>query len=442
MAQNKNLLDLDQKPISYYIITTSEETIKQLDDSGSIIIRASHNGEPLGFEKQLNELEGTTYNSLYIGDEHIATGFGFSNISTRSYVLDMAYNVVPDLINRLDRLEYGTKSDEEQIDSDSTFNLDSEHRYIKTTDNEYALNWDASSKTLSVVSSVKESLFNPCLFQKFVNPITGEEYWNQLSSEDIFEIGDDTVSAIFSYLTFEYIGDESVSKIYFDYSTETSTSKTENTLFNEDLCGSRTNPFDIDTENEYFTITKQYVVKDPDLNPETLQEKWRIDFKGKFGLLITEKQLHEQNGIFNLKLNIILGTRKLSIVFITLSFAPSVFYSIGLNDFNGYIGEGINISKLPIMGDKRKYNVTFQYNNTVVPEYNVFYIPTKIMDRVIDQRGENGPKMILESSNITFPWICESTTNFLLKHNKQVQYYVFRSPYKYLGPAVNWILEI
>lgn len=440
MAQNKNLLDLDQKPISYYIITSSEEVIKQLDDSGSIIIRAAHNGQPLGFEKQLNELEGTTYNSIYIGDEHIATGFGFANISSRSYVLDMAYNVVPDLINRLDKLEYGDSPNVESY-NDSVFNLNENYKYIKTESNDYELNWDHSTKTLSVISSIKDNISNPCLFSKYYTA-QGDEYW--IKENDDIKIMSSGADVDFSYLTFEYIGDESLNKIYFDYSIESSTSKTENTLFNYDLCGSRSNSFDITENNDYFSIKQEYVVKDPTLNPETLQEKWRIDFTSKFNNLFREKNIKDNDGIYNLKLNVILGLRKLSIVFITLAFAPPVYYRVGLyNDFvNNNVETAPNIYKIHIIGDHSKYDVTFYHNTSVDAEYEIFYIPTIILDRIISQRGENGPKMTLQSSNITFPWIVDSTINFLLRNNKSVTYYVFRSPNKYKGPSTNWILEI
>ena len=71
--------------INHYYITDDPNTIISAGDNGDIIIYVS-NGE--GFENDRDrEDKENPYTDIYVGNEHIAGGFGFKDINTRNKVL-------------------------------------------------------------------------------------------------------------------------------------------------------------------------------------------------------------------------------------------------------------------------------------------------------------------------------------------------------------------
>lgn len=77
-----------------YIITDNSDEVKNNDGLGNIIIYTSDNGEGA----VNNDAIKTSYNNLYIGDEHIATGFGFKNTTDRDYT----YSYIGYILNYAD----------------------------------------------------------------------------------------------------------------------------------------------------------------------------------------------------------------------------------------------------------------------------------------------------------------------------------------------------
>lgn len=89
MANSKSLtyVGTQQLEISYYIITNSKQEVINNDGTGNIIVLTS-DGQGATDEDVLNsDSSYLYYRDLYVGDEHIAGGFGFKDITTRDKVL-------------------------------------------------------------------------------------------------------------------------------------------------------------------------------------------------------------------------------------------------------------------------------------------------------------------------------------------------------------------
>ena len=83
---NKNslkILGTSKTPINNFVITDEKMVISNADNNGDIMILVS-DGSGVTDE----DISGDDYRDLYIGDEHVAGGFGFKDITTRNEITE------------------------------------------------------------------------------------------------------------------------------------------------------------------------------------------------------------------------------------------------------------------------------------------------------------------------------------------------------------------
>lgn len=84
---NSLIEGLTNSYINNYIITSNPNEIINAGDTGDIIVFVSNGKGIFSQDKEKPESNITPYTDIYIGNEHIAGGFGFKDIKTRENVL-------------------------------------------------------------------------------------------------------------------------------------------------------------------------------------------------------------------------------------------------------------------------------------------------------------------------------------------------------------------
>ena len=115
MANSKSLtyVGTHQLEISYYIITDSKQEVINNDGTGNIIVLTS-DGKGATTEDVLNSDNSYLYyRDLYVGDEHIAGGFGFKDITTRDNILFDIKDLQKSVVNINEIFEEGNEDAED-----------------------------------------------------------------------------------------------------------------------------------------------------------------------------------------------------------------------------------------------------------------------------------------------------------------------------------------
>lgn len=151
LTYNLEYIGNNNKTINNYIITDDKSTVESQDGLGNIIIYTSLNSS--GAVE--NDLYKERYNDLYIGDEHIAGGFGFKNISDREYTysytiqnyneinniyeeLNISYTYISDIYNKINDL------------SKAQINVDKSRNYFYSDDSKYVLEINNNTNELYI----------------------------------------------------------------------------------------------------------------------------------------------------------------------------------------------------------------------------------------------------------------------------------------------------
>jgi hypothetical protein len=149
----------NNKPINDYIITDDSNIISSEDGSGNIIIYMS-NGEGV----MLNELTKTTYTDLYIGDEHIAGGFGFKNIQDRNYTYSyISYTLqeITGIYNSINEINHELEKSNEKLNN---LDVSLHSNKVSVNQNNNSFYVDDKKYSLNVKNNLlyinKESVFN------------------------------------------------------------------------------------------------------------------------------------------------------------------------------------------------------------------------------------------------------------------------------------------
>ena len=158
MANNNPLENVGKgnKTLKDYIITKNPQVLLQNEDTGNIIVYMS-DGEPFSF----GDFENNEYRDLYIGDEHVAGGYGFKNISVRNDILNKVTEEFPDnfvtIDDRLKVIEqvFGSIGDDY---NDPNIVVNPLYNTFETSYGVYKL--DYQNGELRVVNDVKPNIFD------------------------------------------------------------------------------------------------------------------------------------------------------------------------------------------------------------------------------------------------------------------------------------------
>lgn len=144
MANSKSLtyVGTQQLEISYYIITDSKQEVINNDGTGNIIVLTS-DGQGATSEDVLNsDSSYLYYRDLYVGDEHIAGGFGFKDITTRDNILSYIKDLQNSVVNINEIL---ANSNISNID-DNKLSIDTRHDSFAIDNTDYVLEITESNK--------------------------------------------------------------------------------------------------------------------------------------------------------------------------------------------------------------------------------------------------------------------------------------------------------
>ena len=155
---NLNSVGNTKQYIDNYIITSNNKTITDQDGKGNIIVLISN-----GNGVTTNDINNINYVDLYVGDEHIAGGFGFKNINERnefiSYTLNNSVKInklSEDLVNYDNQLTHI----ENTINNIQTqqLNIDETHNYLYVNDKyKYVLEYrgtESDDEILAVLMTI------------------------------------------------------------------------------------------------------------------------------------------------------------------------------------------------------------------------------------------------------------------------------------------------
>ena len=144
MANSKSLtyVGTQQLEISYYIITNSKQEVINNDGTGNIIVLTS-DGQGATNEDVLNlDSSYLYYRDLYVGDEHIAGGFGFKDITTRDNILFDIKDLQESVVNINEILANSNISNI----ADNKLSIDTRHDSFTIDNTDYVLEITESNK--------------------------------------------------------------------------------------------------------------------------------------------------------------------------------------------------------------------------------------------------------------------------------------------------------
>ena len=144
MANSKSLtyVGTQQLEISYYIITDSKQEVINNDGTGNIIVLTS-DGQGATNEDVLNsDSSYLYYRDLYVGDEHIAGGFGFKDITTRDNILFDIKGLQDSVVNINEILANSNISNI----ADNKLSIDTRHDSFTIDNTDYVLEITESNK--------------------------------------------------------------------------------------------------------------------------------------------------------------------------------------------------------------------------------------------------------------------------------------------------------
>lgn len=280
--------------IKKYIITDNPQTLLRNDNTGNIIVYQS-DGEPISFADFDNE----DYRDLYIGDEHVAGGFGFKNVSTRNEILKSVTEEIPETLksmdSRLDIIEqvFGSIGDDYQ---DPNIKVNPQYNTIETSYGVYKLVYETGE--LRVVNDVKPNIYDVKLTFEDTT-VTDKEIYNH----DIFK------PFKLSKLSFIYEGTAEPEAFYLSYRGMIKNI----TDYDIDVIGKYNNPvkmrfnrlnWGVDKEGEPTTkyikdIQSLYFLKNPNKYPNSVQILVEITFNN-FEMFGSELKDFEDEYLFRL----------------------------------------------------------------------------------------------------------------------------------------------
>jgi hypothetical protein len=409
----------NNQPINDYIITDYKDVVTNQDGSGNVIIYIS-DGEGV----MSHDINRDKYTDLYIGDEHVAGGFGFKNINDRNYT----YSYISYTLNEIDKIYDSISyistniSDIENELNNFSNNIDSKNIRINQNKNYFYI--DKKKYVLSIndnnlLSVTKESMFNVYDVKIYYNII---ENGSIISENNCISLYGNNKTIIppnrkleFTKIIFNFEHSQEIKRydILYNIIDEKTNDYIEQTLYGDEYSNNINNIFkltDYDIEDSNIDLfSGQYAIELPNIidciNLEELSDiKIRLIFR------LTDK--------FNNYVDSILPD--------ICIFNP-IYYGIKVNTdtslssmYCDYMGTSNSLSLHFDCGDTEKYLVIY------IPEY-MYYL------------HRNNIKISLNKQlNIQINWNISEEPKSLA--NNSINFVEFISPYKYKGTS-DWILS-
>lgn len=419
----------EQSYLNNYIITDSIDVVRKHKDTGNVIILTDHASQSKN--NCVNESEYNTnidekslaylYTDLYIGDEHIAGGYGFDSPFTRNVILNLP-NVIDRVEDKLDnhikKHDFVNPTDSSQ-DNNKSVSVNETHNIIDVDEKRFTLSMEQNTQQLLFTVSHKPSI-NKAVFTYTYNG----KFYEQGSELEYSAI---SKSKNYSYLTVDYTGSANIRSFYITYSVGGN--------IDYEFIGGINNQIDI---NDTSIVEDLHVISDPIYNSDTVNKRFRIKFNNK----IKEKFIANASKEGVVKYNINLTTTspiKISKSICTLGFTYPCFYNIGRN-----ITDDIITSSSDSVGDfimipgGDSVRISFNHDESEA-DYETILVPQGIVKHMVNIRDI---KCRLDSSNVTFDWIDGGGESIAFsKTTNKINYYKLISPQKYKGNVI-WNFSI
>lgn len=261
MAHLTSLAEIGQRrrAIGNYIITNNAQVLANADDTGDIIIYVS-DGEPFSD----NDFDNEKYHDLYIGDEHVAGGFGFKDIKTRNNMITNVSNLLTRVSQAETKIQYLIDNENQTNVEGPNLKVESRYSYIETSYGKYWLDYDAKTGNLRVLNDELPNL----------SDIKVTYNTNKIASLDNNEIN--VFSNVnLSNVEFIYSGTEDPVSFYIYYTKTIGTKSTD-----YDFAGKYDSPVNLNSLSFSFPLknaVKEYMLTNPNKNPNTKQFLIKID---------------------------------------------------------------------------------------------------------------------------------------------------------------------
>ena len=432
-----------EKQIDKYIITDNKSTVRANADTGNIVILTNNNGTGLSDEEYDQNDENHFYNDLYIGDEHIAGGYGFTSPFVRDKILALP-GQLQTLTEKVesyhkDSITGGDNGDNSLIEQKIT--IDPEYYKIDTGDKKYELILDEATQQLSFHTTQKPTISNIVLTYVVEPPSGPIRYYDDIP-DSIHKVTDN-VNAVhkYSYITFDYEGNDDIESFYLSYNYEvTGKEFTDSDIYTSwydyslDFLGKFNEPLNVnESKAGLYEVEDLYRLKDPEYNPNINQKRYKITFGDKiynrFATSIGNKE-----AIINMKLHVITTNKtKISKSFKRWTFThPCLFFTDSNPDETHGNANSSNSNSFILTHNTPAVRVSFSHN--AQDSYCILYVPQSILNKYFDEED-----LVCEvaGSGIKIKWESGGKSENMLGVNMQeIQYRKFYSTQKYKGITV------
>lgn len=438
--------------LSYYVITDSVDIGRNYKDTGNIVILRDHPASSYLGENEYGNLEDEQYpgaylyTDLYVGDEHIAGGYGFNSPLTRDRILNL-----PDELEKLkddvNNLKQSSDQDNPGIDdpttSDNRITVDNVYNIVDTGDKQFKLDFNKGTQQLSFFVTHKPTINDITLTYEIHNPITGDIYYYDQSKTEM-EYNEVTRTHVYSYLVFDYEGNDDLSAFYMTYSFDVK-GRTQNnsSIYDNDFIGTFYEPVPIifnDPSPAYpVTFEDMVIVKDPNYHPDVVQRRIKVNFSGTIQDKFMENSHFE--GIIRYRIHLITqNSTKVSKDVCRMAFTFPCFYSVGTNvPWDLINSNNSQWSSFIMTHDHDSQSITFRhFEETSLPE--ILLVPQRILGKTLDKKDI---VCVLEQSGVRFEWDTSNGSGLVLGLNGDpaIIYYQLTSPHPYKGD-VTWNFSI
>lgn len=422
MANSYNLEYIGQQhtPINEYIITSNSNVIHEMDGSGNIIVYIDNNGNGA----LVNDLTKNTYNHLYIGDEHIASGFGFKNPSDRDYAysyIGYTLNYANNLNENINEINNTIKQLSNTNNTSSKLSIDQSRNYIVYNNRRYEINV-TNDNVLYITNNTSFDIKESKLYFDIIsenNVISQDNYISLLEQNKINIPVNYTIKIKKLILIFSH------NKNITGFNISCKFNNNNGDITNIDVYD---NIIPINENNEVYKIYEY----------EFNSEIYGNLYTGQFIIDLENNDNLLNNNTENLFINIPNNSGKINFI-------------INLKDENG---NGTDIYMPPIFLNYLIYycdNINnFNKNNSIIYNINDNTVNIEFINVIDNYLYIFIPLYLYNKYNIDFIYTGLNDNKFILgwdenteiniADNIYCQYKCFVSPYKYNG-NMNWTLH-
>lgn len=408
MANKLTLKDIGElnANIEQYIITNDCNVITNSDGSGNIII---YHHEGIFTDSDVNKSE---YVDLYVGDEHIAGGYGFKDLNEKdSFILDIKN--IKDDINEINKnIEDINLSNQEKLKVDSRLNS------FTINNTQYKL--EISQTNVLKLNRIDKLSILEC-------KLSGTLTHNNITTPIEFNFnGDDLLVPMDSTIiidTIEFVCSTSNNLKY--WSLFSNVKNNQSVLF--------TDIENVGEEEYSFLIYKNYYTS-------YLDEKGQSNaFEGKYKIYLDDNQKIKiiqdpSNLTFEFKFVLVNSINENIVVYFPkIKFLPAFYWMSSNEEINKEIfNEKLNSTKDFGLSDSKIENFKITINHEE-ESFGYLIIP---IDYYLSDDEAYIEFTFVGNINIKIPW--SSYTETIT--NDKINYLIYKTPQQYVG-EVEWILN-